>query len=81
MADRSGFGVAGRMRCSWPTNGGAVALRKGDDPAAAPTLVQEEGLARHRSVFSCATAEGAVLSVRQMPVENRGALWLKITFF
>lgn len=63
----------GKMHCCWPTNGGALALRNGDDNFTAPNLMQKEELAR-RSVLNCRTAEGPVLSVRRMPVESRNAL-------
>lgn len=72
----------GRLHCSWPTKGGAVALRNGDDYFTAPKLMQKEELARHISGLECRTAEGTVLSVRRMPVENRNALQLKrLKFF
>lgn len=65
------------MRCSWPTNGGAVALRNGDEDFGAPKLLQKGELARQVPVFHCRTAEGTLLSVRRMPVENRNASDLK----
>lgn len=58
------------MHCSWPTNGGAVALRNGGVRFTAPKLMQKEELARHVSVLNRRTAEGTVLSVRKMPVEK-----------
>lgn len=67
----------GRVLCSWPTNGGAVALRNGGDPFTAPRLMQKEELARHMPALDCRAAEGTLLSVRWMPLEKRNALELK----